>query len=905
LSPRNRAVQLLESYFALDDERARRAIFLTAFDNLHPNPSREIAFSGPLAAFASDSVDKLLAFGRASRGKHALALLLETMAAARPGHPNPDLYDLPLLLNQQCALPTRAEECQYLERLQHEIETLARRYSPLSGTASSSAPTHKPTDDPWLDKDALELLLRHESRPRDEQHQPQSPQTYEDILRAFTHVKRAALLGAPGAGKSTTLRKLAFQLAQPALESPNQPLPLLVNLGNWLQDTPLTQYLADACPEIGWAAEALARQGRLVLLLDGLNEMPTAHRRAKAADVKALTAHLTRLNTQTAIFTTCRREDYTGDLDIGLDTLTLEPLTPQRIRAALRHWIAERNEPLALADRLFWQLAGDERLSQVLATWLNAGSNEDSFWSASAPIDDKLAFAKTSPLDDQLWLDHIPNSRSLLRLAANPFMLTMLFQVWRAEGDLPKNRGDLFARFTNRLLKREGLLEQNPQTNVWQPTAAGDALLSGLASLAWDMQTRRIADFEDPQKLLGVLTVSSRPVAVRLLGSEDTLKQALDATFLEGVADLRFRHQLLQEYFTALALQSKLADTPASNLWPRKRWWQRNGWEETAVLLAGFFPADCSHILRWLAEAQPEVAAQCILQSGAQILNRPALLAELQAAWLRRLTDIDLEPAPEARAAIGRALGRLDLDHRKGVGVQNGLPDIDWVEIAAGEFIYQGGERRQLDTFCMARYPITNSQWQAFLDAADGYANDAWWKGLTQPGRQPEAGRWTESNHPREGVSWYEAMAFCAWLGHKLNLPIQLPTEWQWERAARGVDGRTYPWGTDYQPGFANINETHYLARTSAVGIYPHGKSPEGVLDLAGNVWEWCLNEYSKPDRTQKAGTGSRVLRGGSWDLNQDVARAEFRYNYHPRARYNDFGFRVVVLSPIRNAGRP
>ena len=102
---------------------------------------------------------------------------------------------------------------------------------------------------------------------------------------------------------------------------------------------------------------------------------------------------------------------------------------------------------------------------------------------------------------------------------------------------------------------------------------------------------------------------------------------------------------------------------------------------------------------------------------------------------------------------------------------------------------------------------------------------------------------WQESNLPRERVSWHEAMAFCSWLAAKLNLPIQLPTEWQWERAARGVDGRAYPWGSDYQPGFANINETygdagpHYLARTSAVGIYPHGASPEGVLDLAGNVW--------------------------------------------------------------------
>ncbi|MEJ2389456.1 MAG: SUMF1/EgtB/PvdO family nonheme iron enzyme, partial [Chromatiaceae bacterium] len=783
-----RASDLLKSFFTARPELRQTALD-RAFLGCRKDPRGLIDASAAPMAFAVECVSRLLAFGCIDGHRHSLGRLLGVIRDDFLGlNPDPDYFELPRLLDGPCLMPSRDEERAHLGRMLAEIERQAALYAPLRGIARiAPGKTLDPQLGAWDDL----ALLRHVRRNRQAEERS-AAKPFPDILQAFSEVKRAALLGQPGAGKTTTLRKLAADLARRASDNPVLPLPLLVRLGDWTGAEAFETFLAHRLPEVGAALLPLSRAGRLILLLDGLNELPTAKRAEKVVDIRALLATLAR---DTPVFVSCRSDDYRGELDLGLDTLTLEPLSPERVRDVLREWLC-RTDPhqgQARAERLFWHLAGDEALAGVLQTWRAAGADEALFWTAEdIPRERPNVWGKTSGPEDALWQRHVRDPRSLVRLAANPFMLTMLFWVWVDRGEtLPRNRGDLFARFVDALLDRERLLRPDTSDGTTLYTPEGERLLSGLTGVAWIMQGERLGQAEGASQDLGVLTVLPREAAVKALGGHVLLKKAEDATLLEGNAEVRFRHQLLQEYFTATAVQSRIEETPAlqaAELWPVERWWERSGWEESAVLLAGLHSDDCTPVIRWLRDAQPEVAAQCIRESGAMLADRDALYGELHEAWLPRLTDIEQEPAPEARAAVGRALGRLGLDDRKGVGLTpDGLPDIDWVEIPGGEFVYQDGERRTCEAFRIGRYPITHAQFQAFLDAQDGYSNDRWWAGFEDPDRTPEEASWPIANHPRETVGWFEATAFCAWLSHRLGLHIRLPTEWEWERAARGT----------------------------------------------------------------------------------------------------------------------
>lgn len=209
---------------------------------------------------------------------------------------------------------------------------------------------------------------------------------------------------------------------------------------------------------------------------------------------------------------------------------------------------------------------------------------------------------------------------------------------------------------------------------------------------------------------------------------------------------------------------------------------------------------------------------------------------------------------------------------------------------------HYGDKSEHVDQFILGQYPVTNGQFDEFINAHDGYKNPQWWnfskfaKEWFEEVREPQKPRFLGDDRPRETVNWYEAMAFCNWISYRLGMKITLPTIAQWQRAAQGDDDRVYPWGNHYSGQYCNTHESK-LKMTTPVTQYPEGVSPYNVYDMAGNVWEWTL-DMAEP--TDDSPDYKRSVIGGSFVSPCERAQVPFRYYLNPRVRYASIGFRLA-----------
>jgi formylglycine-generating enzyme required for sulfatase activity len=757
----------------------------------------------------------------------------------------------------------------------------------------------------------------------------------DDITEALDRHAALIVLGEPGSGKTTTLRKIAFEAARARLEGVPGRVPLFVRLSQQGARDPFEFLRIEWERHAGAGfADALA-QGRLLALVDGVNELP---REGRAERLKSWRYFVEDYGGANQVVFTSRRRDYDRQLD--LPRVLVEPLDDARIADYL-----ERNQALGLTEQL----------------------------------------------DDP--------GRGLRAMARNPFNLCLLTYAYKDNQAALTNRGALLAWFANELFCREERLahpdwlpvevqeralaalayamqEQGEGTTIPYP-AARAALPAVLAHKDQEISI-------DPAALL------------RLARSATLLDPATepDVRFYHHLLQEYFAALELLERFEAgedlaalwrcARLEGEMPPAQAGE-WDPLPEPPATGWEVSTVLACGL-AGQLGDLVEAVRPHNPALAGRCLAEAGVDPPEEA--LASVRADLLSDLYD----PAVHLRARLqaGFVLGQVGdprFERRTAAGVEFIPPKM--VPVAAGRYTIgspdndpqafdneKPGFSLDLPAFAIGRWPVTNAEYACFI-AAGGYDDQRWWQGdlaqrwlageevsggqftvyietwqftqsnpdwkdalqssglispeqlkeveyiagltedqlrewlssaLSEKSRQQphfwEDPQYNNPSQPVVGVTWFEARAYCAWLSAASGRAFRLPSEVEWEAAARGPRGWSYPWGDDWEPGRANTLEGRLL-RPSPVGAYAAagGLGTYGAEDQAGNVWEWTASLYRPypwaPQAEDSENAGERVLRGGSFNFDLRSVRAAYRDRSYPGYYFGNYGFRVVASSPI------
>jgi formylglycine-generating enzyme required for sulfatase activity len=540
-------------------------------------------------------------------------------------------------------------------------------------------------------------------------------------------------------------------------------------------------------------------------------------------------------------------------------------------------------------------------------------------------------------------------------LAVNPLLLTVIALVQRYRAQLPDRRVELYEEALEVLLAQWDAVKGLPSTEVLQGLELdGGDRRSLLEPVAWWMMAQHAREIE-----LDALRLQLAGPFEAMLKDERKADKAVDGfiTLINARSGLltergqgiyAFSHLTFQEHLAARAVADR-KDNVAYTLERVGDSW----WREVVLLEAGYLSTQgkrrATELIRAIMEhpKEPEpyhnlvLAAEAVRDVG-QARIEGDLAGEIQAR-LRKAFEIplkhgdDLMAQIQRRATAAEALGKIESG---GYGAQPAFWTLPygepvWVEIPAGEFLMGSDDlthdekpvhKVHLERYWIAKVPITNAQYRLFVEATRHVAPRHWENGNIPRGLE---------SHPVVNVMWHDTLAYCRWLSGVTGKSIILPSEAEWEKAARGgislqspsaggkaKGGREYPWGNAWKEGYCNSDELG-VEGTTPVGIVPEGASPYGCLDMAGNVWEWTRSlwglwdseksefklQFAYPcqvdDGRENLETGDeavRVLRGGAFYFHRNGARCAFRFRYLPYSYWYDYlGFRVVV-SPPREA---
>lgn len=477
-------------------------------------------------------------------------------------------------------------------------------------------------------------------------------------------------------------------------------------------------------------------------------------------------------------------------------------------------------------------------------------------------------------------IDEMKVHPSVHQLTDNPLMLTAICILYHDGKELPGQRAELYKKFIENLLYRR--------------FREYEKIHEFLMSLAFEMHTK---------KTKGVDRVFVIDVLKKVYKGEEAEKEKEHKKRMENLFDeieprcgvLKFEdgqygfwHLTFQEFLSASYIVNNSTDYHEAIL----QYWGDNWYKEVIELYIGYLSIEnkrwANKIVKNIIEAEDTAPYNRWLLASRSILDihKDRRENEVLDVTRKRLMEIvETNVSPQIRAEAGETLGWI--------GDPRNLKEF--VRIEGGEYKLSLGIVK-IKPFEIGKYPVTNQWYEEFIHA-DGYENKEYW---TNEGK-----KWLEETKIKEpqywndrrgkcpnasviGVSWYEAYAFTRWLTTQSNdgYEYRLPDEKEWAASASGFEGRVYPWGNDLDKNRCNNNETG-IDKTSTVGIFKDGNTPEGVTDLSGNVLEWTDSRYDESK-------DFRVLRGGSWDYPVYLCHCANRNRNYPDFRDYNFGFRCA-----------
>ncbi|HEX3530535.1 MAG TPA: SUMF1/EgtB/PvdO family nonheme iron enzyme [Thermoanaerobaculia bacterium] len=713
------------------------------------------------------------------------------------------------------------------------------------------------------------------------------PQAILDLLK---NTDGLVVLGDPGAGKSTFLKFLTLSLATGQGKGLAGRLPVLLPLAAYANalaagELRLDRFLALYAEgrgfkePLGPLLEQALQRGTALLLLDGLDEVRDPALRNTVVERV--------------------RDCFSAHRAAGNKfVLTSRIVGYREVRPA-----AEGLAECMLVD------FEDEEIEAFVGKWTAAIER-------AAGGDAALAGIEAARERREL-LEAVHRNPGVRSLAANPLLLTILAVMKRQGVTLPERRASLYQTYVETLLQSWNLVRSLAGRSS-SDLDLGE-ILKVLAPLAlWMHETSPgvglVKEWDLHQELERIYRErgNGNPEKATRRFLEDVRKHA--ALLLDrGGRQYGFIHLTFQEYLAAVALAQKgqqeigpVVDALAAHVGDP-------AWHEVSLLTIGYLgivqkrDEAASAVVEALVTRAPGSPGEAVVLAGRAVADAgisgvtPACRQFMVSTLLPTMRADDVKARHRAAAgAVLAELGDPRFDPERWFLPRE--PLLGFVEVPAGPFqMGEGKERHEvtLPAFFISRYPVTVAQFRAFATHS-GYTIS------------PEALEGV-GNHPVGSVTWRDAVAYCEWLTERLRdlggafaeLRAVLPSEAEWEKAARGTDGREYPWGAEPDPDRANYDDSG-IGWLSTVGCFPGGVSPYGCEEMSGNVWERTRSlgdDYPYPGpgsrrekREDLAASGPRVLRGGAFNLDASFVRCAVRYRRDPTARYWDIGFRVVLL---------